>query len=181
NACRTDDLLSSIIQTRQYRSPEVLMGCEYDTTADVWSAACMCFEMLTGDYLFDPSSVKVSHMPDHAHLACMQERLGEIPVHYALSSPKASEFFDRQGVLKHCPAVSYESIRDRLVRVYRFQEAEADAIQSLLLPMLEFNPHRRCSAAQALEHPWLKGASPSDRTRSIRGGRYKLSKKSRSK
>lgn len=32
----TDD-----IQTRQYRSLEVLMGAGYSTPADIWSTACM--------------------------------------------------------------------------------------------------------------------------------------------
>ena len=41
-------------QPRQYRSPEVLLGARYDTSADMWSMACMVFELVTGDLLFDP-------------------------------------------------------------------------------------------------------------------------------
>ncbi|CAB1353301.1 unnamed protein product [Coregonus sp. 'balchen'] len=47
----TDD-----IQTRQYRSLEVLMGAGYGTPADIWSTAAMAFELATGDYLFEPHS-----------------------------------------------------------------------------------------------------------------------------
>ena len=54
NACWTHYHFASEIQTRQYRSPEVLIGANYNTTADIWSFACMIFEMLTGDFLFDP-------------------------------------------------------------------------------------------------------------------------------
>ena len=36
------------IQTRQYRSLEVLVGSGYGPPADIWSAACMAFEMATG-------------------------------------------------------------------------------------------------------------------------------------
>ncbi len=32
----TDD-----VQTRQYRSLEVLLGAPYDTSADIWSLACV--------------------------------------------------------------------------------------------------------------------------------------------
>uniref|UniRef100_A0A4W5KLG7 non-specific serine/threonine protein kinase n=1 Tax=Hucho hucho TaxID=62062 RepID=A0A4W5KLG7_9TELE len=44
------------IQTRQYRSLEVLIGSGYNTPADIWSTACMAFELATGDYLFEPHS-----------------------------------------------------------------------------------------------------------------------------
>lgn len=54
NACWTHRHFSEDIQTRQYRAPEVLVGSKYDTSADMWSLGCMCFELLTGDLLFDP-------------------------------------------------------------------------------------------------------------------------------
>ncbi|XP_008472479.1 SRSF protein kinase 1-like, partial [Diaphorina citri] len=54
NACWRDKHFSRDIQTRQYRSIEVLLRSGYDTSADIWSVACMAFELATGDYLFDP-------------------------------------------------------------------------------------------------------------------------------
>ena len=41
NACWVDRHFTEDIQTRQYRSPEVLIGAEYNTTTDMWSFACM--------------------------------------------------------------------------------------------------------------------------------------------
>ena len=43
-----------VLQTRQYRSPEVILGAKYSTPCDMWSMACMVFELVTGDLLFDP-------------------------------------------------------------------------------------------------------------------------------
>lgn len=54
NACWTHHHFTTKIQTRQYRSPEVILGLHYDTSADIWSFACTIFEMLTGDFLFEP-------------------------------------------------------------------------------------------------------------------------------
>lgn len=56
NACWTHKQFVSDIQTRQYRCPEAILGAGYDTSADIWSAACVIFEILTGEYLFDPRS-----------------------------------------------------------------------------------------------------------------------------
>ena len=56
NACWTYKQFTSDIQTRQYRCPEVLLGSKYSTSADLWSFACICFELVTGDVLFDPHS-----------------------------------------------------------------------------------------------------------------------------
>ena len=54
NACWVDHHFTGDIQTRQYRSPEAILGAKYDQSADIWSVGCMIFELATGDYLFDP-------------------------------------------------------------------------------------------------------------------------------
>ena len=56
SACWTYKQFTSDIQTRQYRCPEVILGDKYSTPADMWSFACVCFELATGDVLFDPHS-----------------------------------------------------------------------------------------------------------------------------
>ena len=75
NACYVDKHYSDIIQTREYRSPEVILGGEYDETADIWSLACMIFELVTGDYLFDPKKGK-SYRKNDDHLALISELIG---------------------------------------------------------------------------------------------------------
>lgn len=58
NACYTYDHFSTVIQTRQYRSPEVIIRSKYDESADLWSLACTIFELVTGDLLFMPRKGK---------------------------------------------------------------------------------------------------------------------------
>lgn len=41
NACWVDHHFTEDIQTRQYRSPEVILGGKWDAGADIWSLACM--------------------------------------------------------------------------------------------------------------------------------------------
>ena len=52
------------------------MGTDYDTSADLWSFACMIFELVTGDYLFDPKKGK-SFKKNDDHLALISELIGE--------------------------------------------------------------------------------------------------------
>ena len=56
------------IQTRQYKSFEVIIGAGYDTSSDIWSLACMIFELTTGDYLFEPHSGD-NYSKDENHIA----------------------------------------------------------------------------------------------------------------
>ena len=67
NACWIDRHFTSDIQTRQYRCPEVIMGATYCTSADLWSLACLVFELATGDLLFDPHAGG-SYERDEDHL-----------------------------------------------------------------------------------------------------------------
>jgi hypothetical protein len=54
NACWRHRHFTDDIQTRQYRSPEVIVGQGYDTSTDLWSFACMIFELVTGETLHTP-------------------------------------------------------------------------------------------------------------------------------
>ncbi|KAF6176857.1 hypothetical protein GIB67_026544 [Kingdonia uniflora] len=56
NACWVDKQFTDDIQTRQYRSPEVILGASYSFSIDMWSFACMAFELCTGDMLFAPKA-----------------------------------------------------------------------------------------------------------------------------
>lgn len=57
SSCFTTDNLSSYIQSRCYRAPEVILGCHYDGRIDVWSLGCILPELLTGQVLFHNQSV----------------------------------------------------------------------------------------------------------------------------
>lgn len=44
---------STVICTRQYRPPEVILECcEWNELADVWSIGCIAVELFSGDLLF---------------------------------------------------------------------------------------------------------------------------------
>lgn len=54
NACWVGHHFTNDIQTRQYRSPEVILGAKWGASTDVWSMACMvCFTASPSIRLFD--------------------------------------------------------------------------------------------------------------------------------
>ncbi|XP_042511766.1 serine/threonine-protein kinase SRPK-like [Macadamia integrifolia] len=82
NACWTYKQFTSDIQTRQYRCPEVLLGSKYSTPADLWSFACICFELATGDVLFDPHSGDNFDRDEVWINFCVFETLVILPCHF---------------------------------------------------------------------------------------------------
>lgn len=166
NACPFQHHYSELIQTRQYRSPEVILGIPYDQTTDVWSAACVIMELLTGTYLFNPLHPEEgdSWSRDESHLAQIIGTLGynSVSIDYLLSGKHSSQFFDTEGRLRHIHGLSCSSLYDLLVREYKFREADAQEIAEFLTPMLEINHTKRATAAEALKSKWLNAPGPSD-------------------
>lgn len=55
SSCRSNKRMYSYIQSRFYRSPEVMLGLPYSTAIDIWSLGCILAEMHTGEPLFSGS------------------------------------------------------------------------------------------------------------------------------
>ncbi|KAK9061582.1 hypothetical protein SSX86_018764 [Deinandra increscens subsp. villosa] len=156
NACWTYKQFTGDIQTRQYRCPEVLLGSKYSTSADLWSFACICFELATGDVLFDPHSGD-NYDRDEDHLALMMELLGMMPRKIALGGRYSRELFNRHGDLRHIRRLRFWPLHKVLKEKYEFSEQDANDLADFLVPILDFVPEKRPTAAQCLSHPWLSG------------------------
>ena len=154
NACWFNHHFSTIIQTRQYRAPEVILGINYNETSDIWSLACMLFELATGDFLFEPRKGETFSKNDD-HLAQIIEAVGKMPKNFALSGLNSYKYFDKNGKLLRIKKLIYYPIKDILVKKYNFKEKEAKAFSDFLMPMLEYYPDKRASARELLKHPWL--------------------------
>ncbi|XP_055366282.1 SRSF protein kinase 3 [Betta splendens] len=142
------------IQTRQYRSLEVLLGSEYGPPADIWSVACLAFELVTGDSLFEPKAGEFVSLEED-HIAQIMVLLGKIPPSIALSGRYSMDYFSRTGDLRCVGPLRLWSLYDVLVEKYHFLLEEASGFSDFLLRMLDYHPDRRATAAQCLRHPWL--------------------------
>jgi len=161
NACWINHHFSTEIQTRQYRSPEVILGVNYDTSADIWSNACMIFELVTGDFLFEPRKGD-SYSKSDDHLAQIIELLGKVPKKLGKSGKYSKKHFDSKGNLRRIKGLQHWPLKNVLMEKYRIKEEEATAFADFILPMLSYHPDQRATAQEMLRHPWLNMPSNFD-------------------
>lgn len=161
NACPEARPFTDDIQTIEYRCPEVVIGAGFTSKADLWSAACMAFELITGEYLFDPQEgrdaegTSVLYERDEDLLALQQELLGPIPLHLAMRGKTSEKLMTEEGHLRRIPSLKFWKLEDVLVDKYCVPREQAQDIAGFLLPMLRYDPEARASAAEMLQHPWL--------------------------
>jgi len=156
NACWIHKHFTDDVTTREYRSPEVLVGVPYSAPIDVWSVACLIFELVTGDYLFKPKDdSNGEHSRDEDHLALMAELLGKIPKRLTATGKFSKYFFTRKGEFRNIKNLDTWPLLDVLIEKYKMEYQEALELTNFLLPMLSMEPNQRATAADMLSHPWL--------------------------
>ncbi|XP_049818536.1 SRSF protein kinase 3-like [Aethina tumida] len=153
NSCRVGSPLPKIIQTREYRAPEVLIGAGYNTTADIWSAACLAFELATCSYLFKPMSCKY-YSKDDDHLPQIVKLLGNIPPEVIRSGQYSPKFFDEYNQGRKKKPTRFINLEYTLTDKFHWNREEAQKFASFLKPMLELD-QKKVSAAECLQHSWL--------------------------
>jgi serine/threonine-protein kinase SRPK3 len=171
NACWTGHHFTNDIQTRQYRSPEVILGAKWGASTDVWSMAAMVriqltfaghiywffqvFELITGDYLFDPQS-GTKYGKDDDHIAQIIELLGPFPKSMCISGKWSQEIFNRKGELRNIHRLRHWALPDVLKEKYHFKEDDARKVADFLTPMLELLPEKRANAGGMAGAEWLE-------------------------
>jgi dual-specificity kinase len=166
---------SAVVSTRHYRAPEIVLGLGWGRPCDLWSLGCIIVELLTGDALF--------HTHENLeHLAMMEAVLGPMPPGYAAAAaaknaPGVAELFEvdggaRAGAGAPPPArlawpgaAPKKSLRavGRLGPLEDFLRAQGDAelgpavaeVADLLRRLMAWEASARCSAAEALAHPFF--------------------------
>ncbi|XP_073386047.1 serine/threonine-protein kinase AFC3 isoform X1 [Physcomitrium patens] len=147
----------SVVSTRHYRAPEVILGLGWTYPCDIWSVGCILVELCSGDALFQTHE-------NLEHLAMMERVLGPIPVHMIKRADRRLEKYFRYGRELNWPegTVSRESIRAvrRLPSlrnlIMRYVDHSGGLLIDLLQGLLKFEPSERLTAKEALKHPFFK-------------------------
>jgi serine/threonine protein kinase len=153
-----------LIQTREYRAPEVLFGTDFNCRTDVWSLGCMTYELLTGDFLMDPKrKTTVEREMDVEHLAMMMQILGPVPTRIAAGNGKhVARYFDSNGRFRFADHFAARPRRSIAAELEVFLEpSEAERAAQFIMSCFTFDPAERCHARDLLAHSWVRGAVPS--------------------
>jgi len=154
-----DHHFTSTIQTRQYRSPEIIIGNEYDETCDLWSYSCMIFELITGDYLFDPKSGS-SYSKEEDHIAYITELWGHPDKEWVKQGKRYRKYYTTKGKMKRVYKHKIWKLEAVLKDKYCFKDEEAEQLADFLYQSLKWKNEDRASAQEMLRHEWL--SMPSD-------------------
>lgn len=146
------------IQTKYYRSPEVLLGLEYGTPCDIWALGCTIYELITSDILFDPDEYNIDQKRSIMHL--IYNYVGKFPNKLTDKSQYKDVFYTDTYILKgHLESdIEKKNIWTTFLEKIKCQKNRYDNIKKyllvdLLLEMLTPDPYKRITAIDALRHP----------------------------
>ncbi|XP_003785087.1 dual specificity protein kinase CLK1 isoform X1 [Otolemur garnettii] len=150
SATYDDEHHSTLVSTRHYRAPEVILALGWSQPCDVWSIGCILIEYYLGFTVFPTHDSK-------EHLAMMERILGPIPKHMIQKTRKRKYFHhDRLDWDEHSSAGRYVSRRCKPLKEFMLsQDAEHELLFDLIQKMLEYDPVKRITLKEALKHPFF--------------------------
>ena len=161
SAVEGKDIGNGIINTRQYRSPEVILECyKWDHKSDIWSIACILIELYTGELLFQTHN-------NQEHLSLIEKVCGHYP-NWMVNKTKSDELYnlfincnrhreDKVVDIKRCH--KYNEVRKALLNQRTIPESicpRHHAFCKFILYLLRIDPKDRPSAADILKHEFFR-------------------------
>eukprot|EP01137_Pigoraptor_chileana_P020411 Opistho-2@82755 len=170
SSCYAGERIYQYIQSRFYRSPEVLLGLPYSVSIDVWSLACILVEMHIGEPLF-------SGQNEQDQLLKITEVLGVPPAPMLEKSPRGKKYFWKRpegGYRPKFPSTGQDykipgsrRLADIVMANGRRAEeanhtiADYALFTDLITRMLDYDPVSRITPAAALLHPFFNSPDAS--------------------
>uniref|UniRef100_A0A1D1Z1I2 Mitogen-activated protein kinase n=1 Tax=Anthurium amnicola TaxID=1678845 RepID=A0A1D1Z1I2_9ARAE len=131
-------LMTEYVVTRWYRAPELLLCCDYyGTSIDVWSVGCIFAELLGRKPIF-PGNDCLNQLKLIVNIL---GTIGDADIGF-IDNPKARKYIKS---LPYAPGIPFTML---------YPNANPLAID-LLQKMLIFDPSKRISVTEALQHPYM--------------------------
>ncbi|XP_055644189.1 dual specificity tyrosine-phosphorylation-regulated kinase 2 isoform X3 [Toxorhynchites rutilus septentrionalis] len=154
SSCYSHRKVYTYIQSRFYRSPEVILGLSYGTPIDMWSLGCILAELYTGYPLF-PGENEVEQ------LACIMEVLGVPPDDLINTATRRRLFFDSRGIPRCITNSKGRKRKPASKTISQALRCNDTVFIDFVSKCLEWDPKKRMTPEEAARHEWLQPSASS--------------------
>ncbi|SPQ22218.1 31f800f6-6dd7-413f-9a40-143bde3d0651 [Thermothielavioides terrestris] len=177
SSCFENEKVYTYIQSRFYRSPEVILGMSYGMPIDMWSLGCILAELYTGVPIFPGEN-------EQEQLACIMEVFGPPEKHLIEKSTRKKLFFDSMGKPRLTVSSKGRRRRPSSKTLQQVLKCDDEAFLDFIARCLRWDPDRRMKPEEAIRHEFITGqkssvpvprsairdSSPSKRVASLNAG-----------
>jgi dual specificity tyrosine-phosphorylation-regulated kinase 2/3/4 len=150
SACFENELAYSYIQSRYYRAPEIMLKLAANEKVDMWSVGCVLVELLHGVPLFPGEN-------EHQMLLRIAEVFGNPPVHMQTACKNRQFYFKDDFTMLLAPDKKNRTRKPKTLPLASALRCSDQHFLQLIALLLKWDPEKRISAEEALQHPWILG------------------------
>lgn len=150
SSCFETEKVYTYIQSRFYRSPEVILGMTYGMPIDMWSVGCILAELFTGVPIFPGEN-------EQEQLACIMEVFGPPEKHLIEKSTRKKLFFDSMGKPRLTVSSKGRRRRPSSKTLQQVLKCDDEPFLDFLTRCLRWDPDRRMKPEDAIRHEFITG------------------------
>ncbi|KAI1389396.1 uncharacterized protein F4822DRAFT_199117 [Hypoxylon trugodes] len=154
SSCFENEKVYTYIQSRFYRSPEVILGMTYGLPIDMWSLGCILAELYTGVPIFPGEN-------EQEQLACIMEVFGPPEKHLIEKSTRKKLFFDSMGKPRLTVSSKGRRRRPSSKTLQQAIKCDDEPFLDFLARCLRWDPDRRLKPEEAIRHEFITGQKTS--------------------
>ncbi|PZD31840.1 SPS1, serine threonine protein kinase [Pyrenophora tritici-repentis] len=158
SSCFETEKVYTYIQSRFYRSPEVILGMSYGLPIDMWSLGCILAELLTGYPIFPGEN-------EQEQLACIMEIFGPPEKHLIEKSSRKKLFFDSLGKPRVTVSSKGRRRRPSSKTLQQALKCDDEAFLDFVARCLRWDPERRMKPDEAMQHEFITGVRKTSQPR----------------
>jgi dual specificity tyrosine-phosphorylation-regulated kinase 2/3/4 len=150
SSCFENQKVYTYIQSRFYRSPEVILGMTYGLPIDMWSLGCILAELYTGVPIFPGEN-------EQEQLACIMEVFGPPEKHLIEKSTRRKLFFDSLGKPRLTVSSKGRRRRPSSKSLAQVLKCDDEAFLDFISRCMRWDPERRMKPDEAVRHEFITG------------------------
>ncbi|XP_030223151.1 dual specificity tyrosine-phosphorylation-regulated kinase 4 isoform X1 [Gadus morhua] len=148
SSCYEQQKVYTYIQSRFYRSPEVILGQPYSMAIDMWSLGCILAELYTGGPLFPGES-------EAEQMACIMEVMGTPPEEFVQTASRKRLFFDSKGNPRSTTNSKGKKRKPNSKDLSAVLKTNDALFLDFIKRCLAWDPATRMTPDEGVQHPWI--------------------------